>query len=357
MSLGCTAVCLVLSLLQPCACAFSDHHGGLKRYIVRKEATKVPPLDVARTDGSNSSGNVQMAVGWQRSWNGHVSAWPWSQQSDGVQGAMRSTRRAYDCDMPGNMHVLQGDAVAFLRTSLTDRKPFSFVRYGDGEWLCVQGKHFENTDKLPAYKEMCDKLAAYTKDTSSRAGVTMLFSHHICAFTTDIGQYASDLGTWYAFFGFFEALESQKGASLAELMTLVSRRGPVVVVGPAFLGRLHKAFSHVSAIRVPNPKTCGDRGDAWMGRAKIVEAIRAQSATYPDSGVQFVVAGGMAAKLIVMDMVAELGHKDSFLDIGSTFDGFAGYATRDYNQNLKRKLAGGPLQDWFNETDAEKVGC
>merc|ERR1719158_1763637 len=160
----------------------------------------------------------------------------------------------------------------------------------------------------------------------------MMFSQHICSFVQKIEAFPKPhLGTWYALFGFMPFLFERKGVVLAEMMALVWKRGPVVVVGPIYLDRLHRVFRHVGFVRVPNKRACNDRVDTWDARARIKREIRKLSARFPRSGVQFLAAGGMAMKLIILEMAQELGHKDSFFDIGSTFDGFAGYASRDYN--------------------------
>jgi len=221
----------------------------------------------------------------------------------------------------------------------------------------LSGQTFRNVDHLPAHREMCSQLARYTKDPSLRPNVDMMFSLHICPFAKHIDQFPK-LGTWYPVFGFGAFLREERGQVLAEMMEAVRSRGPVVVVGPAYLNRLHEAFGHVGFVKVPNGKFCHDVGDSWTLRDDIEKQMLAASGRFPSQSVQFLAAGGMSMKVTIMKM-ASITPKDSFLDIGSTFDGFAGVQTRGYNSGsqLKEKLVGGPLMAWFNEHDVDGVGC
>eukprot|EP00421_Protoceratium_reticulatum_P036109 CAMPEP_0168485516 /NCGR_PEP_ID=MMETSP0228-20121227/66649_1 /TAXON_ID=133427 /ORGANISM="Protoceratium reticulatum, Strain CCCM 535 (=CCMP 1889)" /LENGTH=339 /DNA_ID=CAMNT_0008502081 /DNA_START=18 /DNA_END=1034 /DNA_ORIENTATION=+ len=264
---------------------------------------------------------------------------------------------AYNCLMPSGLHAKIVEGNIFMLTKLSAPEPFSFVRYGVGEWMCALGQTFRNVDMQDAHPDMCHQLASFTWNETKRPGTFMLFSHHVCRFTSALERKHVELGAWYAFFGFLQYLLPERGQGLKELMDGVRGRGPVVLVGPKFLGRLHAAFGHVGHVPVPNQRYCGGHEDAWPAHEEIERGIREQSARFPGGGVQFLVAGGMAAKVIIMNMVAELGQKDSFMDIGSTFDAFAGYASRDYNVDLLAHLRGGPLVDWFNATDLEGMAA
>lgn len=290
---------------------------------------------------------------------------------------MHSISSAYGCTLPKNMNAMQGDTAEWLLSRLRDRTPFSLVRYGDGEWLCAEaasGGKGRNRDGLKRYPDMCRKLRDYTYKPSLRRGVTMTFSAHICMkraeFVKEIGRHNVELGAWYATFGLRSFLpglppkfdegfsEDRPGTALNRIMMTVQERGPVVVVGPKYLSRLHRAFGHVGSVHVPNSKFCGDSGDAWTRRENITNQIRSYSQRFPNSPVQFLCAGGMAMKVIIMDMASKLGHKDSFIDIGSTFDSFAGAETRpQYGALFHNLLVHGPVTGWFNTTDVDKVGC
>jgi len=57
-----------------------------------------------------------------------------------------------------------------------------------------------------------------------------------------------------------------------------------------------------------------------------------------------------------MKMAKLLGHKDSFLDIGSVFDGWAGMPSRDYNKRPVYYQVGRE-QGWLNNTEGLHGAC
>eukprot|EP00746_Dinoflagellata_sp_MGD_P013090 gnl/MRDRNA2_/MRDRNA2_128160_c0_seq1.p1 gnl/MRDRNA2_/MRDRNA2_128160_c0~~gnl/MRDRNA2_/MRDRNA2_128160_c0_seq1.p1 ORF type:complete len:398 (-),score=56.35 gnl/MRDRNA2_/MRDRNA2_128160_c0_seq1:63-1256(-) len=277
----------------------------------------------------------------------------------------------YPCQMPRNMKVLvprnaRSSFAFFFLARLQDPRPFSFVRYGDGEWKCVMGHHFDNVDLAHASADMCQELANFTKSSIMRAGVDMLFSDQICkGFVSGVANLSQTIGTWYPFFGFLEFLRDTENNQLPAMMAATQARGVVVLVGPAYLGRLHVVFRHSAHIRVPNKRFCNDTTDSWGAHSQLEEKITTESRKAGEKqSVTFLIAAGMAAKILIMRMAAKLGHKDSFLDIGSTFDVFAGVITRPYQRNIKTLFNSAPNGDptrimlnWFNETDVDKVGC
>merc|ERR1719335_58445 len=129
--------------------------------------------------------------------------------------AKMSEGNRYPCQMPKNMKVLvprepQRSFADFFLARMQDRTPFSFVRYGDGEWMCVMGQNFDNVDMAHANPEMCQELANLTKAIELREGVDMLFSDHICGgFVPGVAGMSEALGIWYPFFGFLEFLRDE----------------------------------------------------------------------------------------------------------------------------------------------------
>lgn len=277
----------------------------------------------------------------------------------------------YPCQTPKNMKVLvprgPGKSFAdFFLAKLQSDVPFNFVRYGDGEWMCAMGQRFENCDLARTSTDMCQELARFTKDVELRAGVDMFFSEHICqGYQPSVANLSDNLGVWYPFFGFLAFLRDEENNRLPEMMSSTRTRGIVVLVGPAYLGRLHKVFGHHAHIRVPNRKFCNDSQDTWDVHQRLENQIIEESRKAGDKqAVTFLVAGGMGAKVLIMRMASQLGHKDSFLDIGSTFDVFAGVVTRPYQKTIKAIFSSAPvgdkrriMLDWFNETDLDRVGC
>ena len=84
----------------------------------------------------------------------------------------------------------------------------------------------------------------------------------------------------------------------------------------------------------------------WLVRAS--DLARSQ-------GVTFWVAAGMATNVIIPTMMSRL-PRDSFLDIGSLFDGWAGPPSRDYNNGGYYDQLG-ELCGFLNKSDVDGAGC
>ena len=75
---------------------------------------------------------------------------------------------------------------------------------------------------------------------------------------------------------------------------------------------------------------------AWESKDSILSAIATESGKHPSEAVVFLVAGGITAEVALYRTFLTLGQKDTFIDVGSSFDGFAGVASRDYNRDFKK---------------------
>ena len=70
----------------------------------------------------------------------------------------------------------------------------------------------------------------------------------------------------------------------------------------------------------------------------ILARIVALSAEHAEEGLVFVLAGNFMVKAAAYLAwhVASVRAKDSFIDVGSSLDAYAGVRSRDYNQDLQR---------------------
>jgi len=131
-------------------------------------------------------------------------------------------------------------------------------------------------------------------------------------------------------FTFVDAFYLVSGAPMAtedglEGWLIASAGRPVVLVGPPHLA--HLAFlNHSRFVELP-PRAAF--GVAEM--PAVLERMRDASRAFPSACVLFVVAGGTMAKpLVTAAHLSDWGRKDSYIDIGSAFDGFVGRASRSY---------------------------
>ena len=254
---------------------------------------------------------------------------------------------------------------AWFLSRLADySQPFSFVRFGDGEWMCAlgtAGSWEANIDGQTFNKNMCKQLKQFLLDVEGRKSVHMFLQGHECQFTRQLNALDQGIGQWYQFRGFLDLLTS---GLLAKAMALVRGRGHVVLVGPRPLSKLKIAFGYSAYIEVPQKGTCGSNAGSESFVYSLVDQILAESKREP-SNVTFLVAGGMAMKVVVLTAAKHLHHKDSFLDIGSTFTHFAAEQNRRFrNQGAELTLDHyethpdadyRSMRAWFNTTAGD--GC
>ena len=252
---------------------------------------------------------------------------------------------------------------AWFLSRLADySQPFSFVRFGDGEWMCAFGTtHGRNIDLQTFNRIMCKRLKQFLLDVESRKSVHMFLQGHECQFTKRLNALHQGIGHWYHFRGFLDLLYSGK---MAKAMALVRGRGRVVLVGPRPLSKLKIAFGYSAYIEVPQQATCGSDVGAESSVDSLVAQILAESKREP-SNVTFLVAGGMAMKVVVLTAARQLHHKDSFLDIGSTFTHFAANKIRNFKNQGKELTLDHyethpdadyrSMRAWFNTTAGD--GC
>ena len=105
------------------------------------------------------------------------------------------------------------------------------------------------------------------------------------------------------------------------LPALVGRK--VVVVGPSHLKVLRKTLNFASFI---------DATNAADHVPQIVDAIKDESAKWPQENVIFLVSGGFGGRLAILKAFKDVGQKDSLIDTGASLDGFAGVESRGLQQ-------------------------
>eukprot|EP00931_Biecheleriopsis_adriatica_P055645 TRINITY_DN32949_c0_g1_i1.p1 TRINITY_DN32949_c0_g1~~TRINITY_DN32949_c0_g1_i1.p1 ORF type:complete len:406 (-),score=72.75 TRINITY_DN32949_c0_g1_i1:62-1279(-) len=273
--------------------------------------------------------------------------------------------KMYTCRRPHNMEVRNSSNWAdWVMAVITSTRRFGFIRFGDGEWSCVLLQRTANIDNLQSHGDMCNELRKLVLHGPERdPDLYMLMSHHICrGVIPSLERLPGPLGTFYMWFGLLHFLDegAQGENAVNEIVSAMKARGPTVLVGPTFLGRLHDAFSYSVHIKVPNMRFCKTGSDAWLARVRIesemVEASTHLAVRQGRPGVVFFVAAGMATNVIVPRMMSRL-PMDSFFDIGSFFDGWAGYSSRDYHSQPAYFEMGKRL-GWVNASArVSKQGC
>lgn len=215
-------------------------------------------------------------------------------------------------------------------------KPISWIHYGDGEWMCACGFGMRmNSDGISLRGTGCKELGQELGRYANYNGKSFFVAHTDNFICKGSGIYSSvesclkkkDIQNWEGFTdGFYFPLIPECApphGGMAE--TLKGRH--VVLVGPEHLQPLWKMLDYKQYISVPGG------GGAWGDMDRIQKEIKAASRAHPLKHVTFICAGGPAMKVILYRLFPEIGHKDTMLEVGSSLDGFAGVASRDYNSD------------------------
>jgi len=221
--------------------------------------------------------------------------------------------------------------------------PFLWLRYGDGEFASMTSMNVGNSDGADMNSQCVRDglIEAFLGDSmpGTPVVVSAVGGFFLCKEThASLNQ---NMDT-------FAAAHSQHKNTYVnqfylpfDWATLPQSKRPVVLVGPKHLDALHCMLGHVAFFEVPLPTNgCGDV-DGLV--SKMTEISQTQ---YPTQSVFFVVAGGGIGKIVGYKAFQKLQDKDSIVDVGSSLDGYAGKASRDYNRDIK-KFCKGNTKQWM----------
>jgi hypothetical protein len=218
---------------------------------------------------------------------------------------------------------LSGLEIEYYVSLLAARKPFSFARYGDGEWAALLGREGANCDGHRYYPELGERLRqAIIKPLPYFYGLQPR------AMRSDGREIAKFLRKhdvnipWHNADVFHDA--NIDGALLPFIQQL--RSLPVVMVGPPHLKDLPSTlFSFAAYIEVP-PKDCFLAVEEL--KARILETGRGRQ------GLVFALSASMTANVVIHDLYPALGDTHWLLDLGSLWDIYAGVRSRSMHTRL-----------------------
>jgi len=248
-----------------------------------------------------------------------------------------------NCSLPRGMKFRQMQTPKLVNL-LTTRKPFTFVRIGDGDWYCALGGTGADSNgvAMETQNGMCDTLQRDIKDYGAKGDANffpVLGTFFLCKEkSADIFLHVDSFFSYnpmhHGFSGFLNSNDvgfyfplvppPQIGRAPGVLPLLAGQ--VVVLVGPKHLGKLHVMLNYSAHIDVP-------LHTAWEAKDVITAGIRHESSRHAGETVVFLVAGGIATRTMLYQMFLELGQTSTFIDVGASLDGFAGVVSRDYNKN------------------------
>lgn len=217
----------------------------------------------------------------------------------------------------------------FYAARINKRQPFTFVRYGDGEWSAIFQDRSRTSSgsqalNIPTLKDAMTKsvVKAHRADNYFPAYRRTAMKPRIRKWLRDNASGVN----WHDCTVFYKA--SRHGA-LHPFIKAVQELGyPVVVIGPERLRKLDgKAFDIAQFIQLPNR-------DCWQDRRRVMkECMSVKGPAF------FTFTAGPAAKPWAWQLYQTKG-KDSFiLDLGSLWDPYVGKRSRSYHKTLLKNPA------------------
>ncbi len=234
----------------------------------------------------------------------------------------RSFQKRKNLKQSKNVLCLTPHPVSYYADLLAADTPFSFARYGDGEWSAIFGRSGANCDGHPYTSDLGKRLALALKDQYPYFYALQYYglkldgprivdfcvqnSITVPFHNADVFAFANVLGELHPF---IKALREKQ----------------VVVIGPGYMRDLKSVFPIAEFFEVPQTN-CFSAADeisksilSWgKSKTKIVYSFSAS----------------MAANVMIHDLYKDLGKENWLLDLGSLWDLYVGKKTRGWFQTL-----------------------
>jgi hypothetical protein len=218
---------------------------------------------------------------------------------------------------------------------LTVGTPFSFNRFGDGEWRallafdCEWSGRFAKNKRVSCGLHGTDaNMAAALKTVILDRQASVLGLQPLTARV--MGDAVSEWLTRHnrneKSWANSDALHyASMTGRLGEFVSLAKPRKPVLV-GPAHLSAIKTALGVLEHVVIPD-------SDCWQVLSDIEARTDAAIANVVDGGIVFISAGP-AAKVLIHRLVAKHGSRCSFVDTGAVWDVYVGKSTRRYHSKV-----------------------
>jgi hypothetical protein len=207
---------------------------------------------------------------------------------------------------------------------LNKNEPYSFSRWGDGEWRALLKKPGRNVDGhryFPAMgKELIEVLT--TSPPKLRLGLQSLA---LRVFNEEINWFCDKHSVpkvWENADVFHSALINKQHQPLMDALS----KKTIIMVGPQHLSKF-KEFKVRRHILVP------DR-DCYTAMSRIMKEINDSLSRCPD-GTVVAISASMPAELMVHRLYNKWGSKHFLIDFGSLWDPFVKVNSRTYHKRLK----------------------
>lgn len=211
--------------------------------------------------------------------------------------------------------------LSFFEDALTEKHPFGFARYGDGEWNAIFGASGANCDGQVYSPELGADLQRTLMDRRDYFYALGPKAVHHETMGAQIEAWLAEHAprlSWYDTEVFLTA------SLMGELRPFVNvlRRKRVLLVGPQHLSRLN-AINAMGLVVVPDK-------NAYLEKARLEIEILKKA----ERADVILFSAGPAAKVMIFDLYPQLKETHTLIDCGSLWDMYCGVNSRGYARNI-----------------------
>jgi len=205
---------------------------------------------------------------------------------------------------------------------MREGQPFTFVRFGNGEWNCIFSKATRTGSgsqalTSPALRQGLEAAVRFSDKRYFRGIQSVDYLRHLGLWSL-ISEYEPEV-KWHV--GDMWHHASARGKLYPLVKWLRTQR--VGLIGPAFLNSLLPWAWHVKV----KPKDC------FQDYYKIRSAILSQSVADV-----YAFSAGPTAKVLIRELYEVIGHRAFILDFGSLWDPYCGKVSRKYHKKITPDL-------------------
>lgn len=204
---------------------------------------------------------------------------------------------------------------------LEAQEPFTFTRFGDGEWYAITGQSVGNADKHKYFPDLREQLRQIVKQGRGDNYMFALQSLAIQKMGDKISKIANSNIEWYNSNCFVQASTEAKIDRYFDAL----RKNRLIMVAPDYLRKFEGYNGFVSVPRL----------NCWLEKDRIIEDVKSQLG---EEHTVVSVSASMAANVIVDELYQLYGDTHTFIDAGSVYDPYVGVRTRGYHDKIIKRL-------------------
>lgn len=204
--------------------------------------------------------------------------------------------------------MIDQNDLEYYITLLRDKKPFSFTRWGDGEWLCTYGASGNNCDGHEYFSDMSDSLRKVFDQPDRYFLATWPLQEEPMMFNLP-----GELRQFIASRRWADARIWEEAAMAGKLGSLVNQLEDMNFIIVSEPSKRELDINYTDFIDIPS-KNC------FLDKERIKQEMRKMCEKY-DMPV-FGLSASMASNVIVDELFEELGKKCWMIDFGSIWEPF-----------------------------------